>query len=362
MKKNIKVFLCLLAIFIISLGINVKAVELQWVSQFDVLLPIHKTDEAGKNLEGLSFTLKDFNNTISYSSSDVKDGDYLISSTKNDPDTLDLIINSLPSDYKNLILSVNSWDDVQSLINRDDVLVIRSDDYGTRILFVVPFKLEESIVPEGYQKQDLIVTGLVSFDFEKVTLNYDPEMQARSNYYEDLFNNGVFVYSDLTISEFPNLAYGYFEYDSSVDYANLYKKINKNLVTLFNRMSSEANTGNYYSQKELRDELLKLFEEQGYNTKDVVCPAVMPVGKKMDLEDIQFSLAMNQNPMCFRGDDTAIFRFDESISNCYCVLQVKNKRKNITINPATASTIGIITLIVIGSVGFITSKKLRKND
>ena len=37
-------------------------------------------------------------------------------------DSLDRIINALPSNYKNVITGIKSWDDVQKLLDRDDIL------------------------------------------------------------------------------------------------------------------------------------------------------------------------------------------------------------------------------------------------
>ena len=92
--KNLKIFLCLIAVFAVAVGFNVNAeAYLPWNSRIDIVLPIHKTDEAGKGLEGAIFTLKDFNNTISFSSSDKKNGDYLIETYKENEDILDKNIN-----------------------------------------------------------------------------------------------------------------------------------------------------------------------------------------------------------------------------------------------------------------------------
>ena len=169
----------------------------------------------------------------------------------------------------------------------------------------------------------------------------------------------LYVYSYLSVNEIPDNVPGYFIYDSSKDYAALFKEINKKIVA--------GNDDEYDSYEEYISKLVKPFEDEGYNTKDVECPSVKPsegIVKREDFGDIEFR---GWNPYCGGGDIIILredieARFDDSISDCYCVIQLKNKKENIIVNPETASTIGIICLITLGSIGFITAKKLRKNN
>ena len=367
MKKNIKIFLCLLAIFIISLGFNVNAEEEeeQWSSEMDIILPIHKTDENGKGLEGAIFTLKDFNDTISYSSSDYKNGDYLIEAYKENEDVLDKNINLLPANYKEVITGIKSWEDVQKLVDRDDIFIDDYDDDYVSISFLVPFKLEESVAPTGYQKQDFVVYGLIRFNFEKIGMIKREDIEARSEMYDEFYDAGIFVYSYLRVYEMPNSLPGYFKYDSSKDYASLFADLNKKIKALQNGPISSQE-----EYDELMNNVQKIFEEVDYNTKDVKCPSYVPADDMLareDFGDIQFLIAADRlSPYCYdgglarRGDIEA--RFDDIVENCYCVIQLKNKKENIVVNPQTASTLGIISLITLGSIGFITAKKLRKNN
>jgi len=371
MKKNIKIFLCLLAIFIISLGFNVNAEEEaeQWSSEMDIILPIHKTDENGKGLEGAIFTLKDFNGTISYSSSDYKNGDYLIEVYKENEDVLDKNISLLPANYKELITGIKSWEDVQNLTKRDDLFIDNyyEDDY-VRISFSIPLKLEESVVPAGYQKEDFVVLGQIMFEFEREDgiPGKREDIEARSEYFDEFLDNGIAIHSSLHVYEMPLYFPGYFKYDSSKDYASLFADLNKKIIA--------SRDDQIYSPEEYEKNMKniqKIFEDAGYNTKDVKCPSYEPADEMLfreDFGDIQFFIdAERLSPYCYgggpvdkRGDIEA--RFDDIVENCYCVIQLKNKKENIVVNPQTASTLGIISLITLGSIGFITTKKLRKNN
>jgi len=367
--KKLKVFLCLIAVFAITIGINVNAEVEQWRSEMNIVLPIHKTDEAGKGLEGAIFTLKDFNGTISYSSSDYKNGDYLIEVYKENEDVLDKNINLLPSNYKELITGIKSWEDVQNLTKRDDLLKGRyysdDDDNYVYISFFIPLKLEESVVPAGYQKEDFVVLGLVEFEFDRYGEHKREDIEARSEYFDEFLDNGIAIHSSLVVYETPDFLPGYFKYDSSKDYDSLFVDLNKKIKTLQNGPISSQE-----EYDELMNNMQKIFEEADYNTKDVKCPEVAPrpLPNRENFEDVQFSVAEESaiNPYCIRGGhldrENIEARFDDIVENCYCVIQLKNKKENIVVNPQTASTLGIISLITLGSIGFITAKKLRKNN
>ena len=365
--KKLKVFLCLLAIFAITIGIKVNAASLSpFGSQIDIVLPIHKTDEAGKGLEGAIFTLKDFNNTISYSSSDEKDGDYLIEKDVWNEDSLDRIINVLPSNYKEVITGIKSWEDVQKLQDRDDMYV---DVYGNSayVSFYIPLKLEESVVPTGYQKQDFVVVGYVTFRFSEnqPVENYREDIEARSEYLDEFYDNGIIVSANLVVEESPIFSYyapvipGFFEYDSAKDYISILTKVNKEVFSMRDE--------DYDDEEEYIEAFSKLFEDEEYNTKDVKCPEAppMPQPKRENFEDIEYIINMDNKCYSGGGDirrEDFEARFDDIVENCYCVIQLKNKKENIVVNPQTASTLGIISLITLGSIGFITTKKLIKNS
>ena len=363
--KNLKVFLCLIAVFAITIGFNVNAEVEQWRSEMNIVLPIHKTDEAGKGLEGAIFTLKDFNGTISYSSSDYKNGDYLIEAYKENEDVLDKNINLLPANYKELITGIKSWEDVQKLTKRDDLFIedYYEDDY-VRISFSIPLKLEESVVPTGYQKDDFVVLGQIMFEFEREDgiPGKREDIEARSEYFDEFLDNGIAIHSSLQVYEMPNYLSGYFKYDSSKDYASLFVDLNKKVKALQNEPISSQEEYDEYMNK-----VQKIFEEADYNTKDVKCPKVVPrpLHERENFEDIEYGA--NYDNSCYIGDNELLredfeARFDDIVENCYCVIQLKNKKENIVVNPQTASTIGIISLITLGSIGFITAKKLRKNN
>ena len=363
--KNLKVFLCLVAVLTITIGIKVNAVsEAPWGSRIDIVLPIHKTDEAGKGLEGAIFTLKDFNNSISYSSSDVKDGDYLIEKDVWNEDSLDRIINALPSNYKEVITGIKSWEDVQKLKDRDDMYadVNSSNAY---VNFYIPLKLEESVVPTGYQKQDFVVVGYVTFRFSRThSAEYNREdIEARSEYLDEFYDNGITVSANLVVEE-SNLLNkfllnipGFFEYDSSKDYISILTKFNKKLVSMRNED---------YDEEEYMEAFSKFFEDEGYNTKDVKCPkAPTPIFKHENFEDIEYAVKYDNS--CYIGEKELLredfeARFDDIVENCYCVIQLKNKKENIVVNPETAGTIGIVVLLaIISFVVLVNSKRVKNN-
>ena len=356
MKKNLKIFLCLIAVFVVSTGINVCAEDiLQSKSEINVVLPIHKTDENGKGLEGAIFTLKDFNNSISYSSSDEKDGDYLIEKDIWNEDSLDRIINALPSNYKEVIMSIDSWEDVQKLQDRDDMYV---DVYGNSadVGFIVPLRVEETVVPTGYQKQDYVVTGRVSIYFNKI--DDEPytreDIEARSEYYDDFYEKNISISAYLDVVEVPYNFPGYFEYDSSKDYNSIYNNLNKKFFA-----------GNY------EIDWKKIFEDAGYNTKNVDCPVVEEESllERESFEDIQFKLKdgvlFGKIYSCSGGPKLKMdidARFDDEIEECYCVINIKNKKQNIIVNPETTGTIGImIILTIISFVILVNSRRVKNN-
>jgi len=356
MKNYLKIFLCLVAVFVVSTGVNVYAVKdiLQEQSEINVVLPIHKTDEAGKGLEGAIFTLKDFNNAISYSSSDEKDGDYLIKKYVWNEDSLDRIINALPSNYKEVIMSIDSWEDVQKLQDRDDMYADVHEDYAN-VGFIVPLRVEETVVPTGYQKQDYVVTGRVSIYFDKIGDDAlaREDIEARSEYYDDFYEKNISISAYLNVVEVPYNFPGYFEFDSSKDYNSIYNNLNKK----FFASNSEG-------------DWKKIFEDAGYNTKNVDCPVVeKPMLTRETFEDIQFKLKdgvlLGKAYSCsggpFANMDIAT-RFDDEIEDCYCVINIKNKKQNIIVNPETAGTIGIVTLLSIISFGLVISKRKVKNN
>lgn len=358
MKNYFRLLLCLLAVFIVSIGINVNAESEQSYSEISVLLPIHKTDEAGKGLEGAVFTLKDFNGNIFYSSSDEKNGDYLIEAHKYNPDMLDTIINSLPSNYKEVISGIKSWDDVVALQDRDDMFVYSGSDYCD-VNFVIPLKVEESVVPTGYQKQDYVVTGIVRFNFEPAASIKREDIEERSEYFDDFYDNGVYVYANLMVIELPFYVPGYFEYNSSKDYEALYKELNK----------KGAVVGDL-------DSFVKIFEKEGYNTKDVDCPDVGPLlaekrEARNNFEDIQLALQVEASaspvlPYCYGGGharrEDIEARFDDYIEDCYCVINIKNKKQTIIVNPETAGTIGIVVILAITGLSVVFGTKKLKNN
>ena len=329
MKKYVKL-LTIIVIFVMMIGINVNAEDYDLYSDgasIKITMPIHKTDKEGKALKGAIFTLKDFNNTISYSSSDEGDGDYLIEVNKgggmytlNDldqemrvedeysyDDTLMKILDIIPSKYSNVIKNAQSADDLYDML---DLPIAYSESYdgGYYVGFYVPLKIEESKVPAGYKSKNIIVPAYVSIrlnDYRDDNYGYIRVRLASApgNYDE----SGV-----------P----AYFEYSDGVDY-----------VALFDKLNNELFESDY-------NETIEVFEKNGaIIDDDCDIDDELPPSRE-DLEE----------------------RFSDDIEEYFCPINLVDEKEDIIVNPETAGTIGIVALLlVIGLSVIFYTRRVKSN-
>ena len=221
--------------FVMMIGINVNADEDYTLysddSSINIVIPIHKTDANKKPLEGAIFTLKDFNNTISYSSSYEGDGDYLIDVYKipsidrredndqeyriedyySEDETLTEILDIIPTKYSDVIRKAQNGEDLFDMLNLP-LSYSHSYDNGYYVYFYVPLKIEESKVPAGYKTKNIIVPASVSVEFD---------------HYADDNEGSIIMY----FTSAPGY-YGmggvpaYFEYKDGTDYEALFDNLN----------------------------------------------------------------------------------------------------------------------------------------
>ena len=335
MKKYVK-FLTIIVIFVMMIGINVNAEDYYLYSDrasIDITIPIHKTDINKKPLEGAIFTLKDFNNTISHSSSYEGDGDYLIEvHSKNvligkakrentdqefkiddeysNDNTLMKILDIIPSKYSDVIKNAQSADDLYDML---DLPIIYSDSYdgGYYVGFYVPLKIEESKVPAGYKAKNIVVPAFVSIrldDYRDDNYGYIRVRLASAPGSHD--ESGVPVY---------------FEYSDGVDYAALFDKLNNEIA------------------KSSPKKILDIFEDNGAIVDDDCEP-------KGDILEVDV----------YREDVEE--RFSDDIEEYLCPINLVDEKEDIIVNPETAGTIGIVTLLlVIGLSVVFYSRKVKSN-
>ena len=332
MKKYVK-FLTIIVIFVMMIGINVNAEDYYLYSDrasIDITIPIHKTDINKKPLEGAIFTLKDFNNTISHSSSYEGDGDYLIEvHSKNvligkakrentdqefkiddeysNDNTLMKILDIIPSKYSDVIKNAQSADDLYDML---DLPITYSDSYdgGYYVEFFVPLKIEESKVPAGYKTKNIIVPVYVFIGFD--------------DYRDDNYG-----YIRVNLASAPG-SYGrfgvpaYFEYSDGVDYVALFDKINNELF------ESDYN------------ETIEVFEKNGaIIDDDCDIDEELPVSRE-DIEE----------------------RFSDDIEEYLCPINLVDEKEDIIVNPETAGTIGIVALLlVIGLSVIFYTRRVKSN-
>ncbi len=332
MKKYVK-FLTIIVIFVMMIGINVNAEDYYLYSDrasIDITIPIHKTDINKKPLEGAIFTLKDFNNTISHSSSYEGDGDYLIEvHSKNvligkakrentdqefkiddeysNDNTLMKILDIIPSKYSDVIKNAQSADDLYDML---DLPITYSDPYdgGYYVEFFVPLKIEESKVPAGYKTKNIIVPAYVFIGFD--------------DYRDDNYG-----YIRVNLASAPG-SYGrfgvpaYFEYSDGVDYVALFDKINNELF------ESDYN------------ETIEVFEKNGaIIDDDCDIDEELPVSRE-DIEE----------------------RFSDDIEEYLCPINLVDEKEDIIVNPETAGTIGIVALLlVIGLSVIFYTRRVKSN-
>ena len=344
MKNYLRYLTIIVVAFVMVIGINVKADENYELysngARINIAIPIHKTDSNKKPLEGAIFTLKDFNNKISYSSSYEGDGDYLIevndgfapieaaqredfdqemriNDEYSDDDTLMKILDIIPSKYSVVIKNAQSADDLYDMLDLP-LIKFHNGDNGYFVAFYIPLKVEESKVPTGYKAKNIVVPAIVYLSL------YDEQS------YGDLSINIMYT------PGYFNSPFGfegipaYFEYSDGVDYAALFDKLNNEIA------------------KSNPENLLDIFEDNGAIVDDDCDP------KGDILADV--NLADN----VYREDVEE--RFSDEITNNLCPINLVDEKEDVIVNPETAGTIGIVTLLLVISLSIVFYTKRVKSN
>ena len=341
MKNNLKVLAIVIAI-IMMVGINVKAEELYSDGgMINITVPIHKTDSNKKGLEGAIFTLKDFNNTISYSSNDQKDGDYLIeihkenryeSAARSDQESriddytdedsiLTEILDVIPTKYSDVLRKAETKEDFSKILDLPVVDEGSSETYYS-VGFYVPLKVEESKVPTGYKAKNIVIPAFVYLRI-------------------DTLSDQIYVYSDLVYT--PGYTYNnpfegvpaYFEYKDGTDYEKLFDEINTELK-------------DFDSEENSMEKLVKIFEDNG---------AI--IDKDCDYKPIPTGTPMPTPTPVFQREDFEE-RFDDEIEEFLCPINLVDEKEDIKVNPQTYGTFAIILVIAVAAGGFTIYRKTKK--
>lgn len=328
MKKHLKYLVIIVATFVMVTCITVKAEDYNLYSdgaEINITIPIHKTDINNKPLSGAEFSLKDFNDTISYKSDDKEDGDYLIHVYENsypieredldyrivdyfsEDEVLTKIFDIIPSKYSDVFRNAEEKEDLYDILDLPLTYSFDGDDFYS-VGFYVPLKIEETKVPDGYKAKNIIVPAFVT-----ITLNNG-------------YISSSLMYSPGFWDEtFFEMIPAYFEYKDGIDYEEIFDNINNNIEE--------------YDINEAVEE----FEANGAII-DTDCDISMPPPSREDLDE----------------------RFDPEIEESYCPInlidEVEEKVDPVIVNPETAGTIVIITLLIV--LGFATTviSKKRKNN
>ena len=338
MKKYLKLLTIIVVAFVMMIGINVNAEDDYYLCSnggtimFEI--PIHKIDSNKKALDGAQFTLKDFNNKISYKSEDVDDGDYLIevydSSQKkgttscgsvqlekregadlefrvydytSEDEVLTEILDMLPTKYSDVYRNAQSEDDLYAMLDLPAISYADGNFYEAG--FYVPLKVEETKVPAGYKAKNIVIPAFVEITFNNGNLS------ARISY-----SPGYYSYSPYEMIP------AYFEYNEGTDYEAIFDKINKKLD-----VDNPA-------------DLIELFEDNGAIIDDE-CDIDIPRYEREDIEA----------------------KFDDDIEDYYCpITLVDEKEEVIIVNPETAGTIGIVTLLILISSAVVMYTRKVKNN
>ncbi len=343
MKRYLSLLTIIVVAFVMMVGINVNAEDDYYLypdgAYINIGIPIHKTDSNKKALEGAIFTLKDFNNTISYSSSDEKDGDYLIEVNKSgsikmatkregldqefrivdytdENSTLTEILDVLPTKYSDIFRKAQTPDDLMDMLDLPLYIFSQGDQYYS-VGFYIPLKVEESKVPAGYKAKNIVVPAFVFLGFDD------------GDIYASLIYMPGFVYFEGPLPAVP----AYFEYKDGTDYEAIFDKINIKLSKM-----------NIYNENNLYEDLLELFEDNGAVVNDS-CEMPMPTG----------------TPRILSNEDLEK-RFDDEIEDYFCPINLVDEKEDIIVNPSTAGTIGVIVaLLAVGSV-VVLGKNVLKNN
>lgn len=333
MKNYLKILTVIMIVIIMTMGLDVFAVDTNGGSTINIVVPIHKTDSNKKPLEGATFTLKDlYNNGVSYSSVDKKDGDYLIEITgvtntapsggtikREDDDselrTIDDIVGNdvfketlklLPTKYSNIIVNAETVEDLRRIF--DLPLVALSD---ADVFFYVPVKIEETTVPRGYKARNIVIPVFVYLSY------YGGVSYSYMAYTPGYYNHGPFGF----LGGIPI----YFEYNEETDYEAIFDRINSSI-----------------SGTTTEEAFYKLFEDNGaiINRECLQVTSPEVAGKRENIEA----------------------RFENEILENLCPIELVDERADIIINPSTVGTFGILMLFSLISFGIVFRIKKVKNN
>ncbi len=348
MKNNIKIITIIVVALVLTIGIKVNALGIPSTSNNGntvINVPIHKTDEDGKALEGVEFTLTGLNSeAVSYTSTYQKDGDYLFKEAtdvhyynptdfwwyNDESDTVNNNIDFLPKKYQDMIKNIKSWEDVEELKETSDFYVYQNTyDSEASFQIIFPVIIDETKVPNGYEKQKIVVPAGFSASL------YDNSHEGsikREDYEGNLNDINIDIETYITIlTDDLYLPAGYFTYEDGVDYVEIFDKVNKEAAKTF-----EDEVWGFAKYKDI---LVK----EGFNTKKVDC-----------------SLKGKSTPI---NDDTprrVEFKFDEDITNTLCIIQLENKR--VIVNPETYGTVVVVLILAIASMTLPFVRKAIKTN
>lgn len=329
MKKYFKLLFVIITAFVVSLGFSVNAEDTGYI---DIYYPIHKTDEAGKGLNGVQFTFSSGN--YSLTSEELDDGDYLIDYINNyepepqpleredieerkveDKNEWDNVIKFLPSKYGDAISNMDSWDEAVEIINEmiSDGYYgeVFTDDGYAYINTIIPGYIDETVAPSGYDKVKVVVPVYLYVEFNEDGSKYGSVYS--STYYEE-----------------EDELYGYFIYDSNVDYESLFRDMFKSIPV--GCYTGETDWTVCYKAES------KYLKDNGFLTDVADC-----------------SVAKEYENSSEKREE---LRFDEDIEYT-CVLQIKDKKT--IVNPETYGTLITVLILAVGSIGLFVARKTRTN-
>lgn len=329
MKKYFKLLFVIIVAFAVTLGFSVNAED---VGFLNIYYPIHKTDEAGKGLNGVQFTFS--SGDYSLTSEELDDGDYLIGYVNNyepEPQPLDRedfeeryeenknewesVIKFLPSKYKESFNNIDSWDDAVEFVNgviADGYFGEVGTDGYANFNMVLPGYIDETVAPNGYDKVKVVVPVYLYMEFNEDGSKYGSVYS--STYYEE-----------------EDELYGYFIYDSNVDYESLFRDMFKSIPV--GCYTGETDWTVCYKAES------KYLKDNGFLTDVADC-----------------SVAKEYENSSEKREE---LRFDEDTLNYTCILQIKDKKT--IVNPETYGTLIAVLVLAVGSIGLFVARKTRNN-
>lgn len=344
MKEYLKFITIIVIAFVMMIGINVKADDDYYLysdgAKIDIIVPIHKTDSNNKPLEGVEFTLKDFNNKVSYKSEDKEDGDYLIDVYKeglpgkredidqdyriidetSEDEVLAEILDMLPTKYSDIFRNAENQEDFYDMLDLP-LRIFNSSNNNYQIVFYIPLKIEETKVPTGYKAKNIVIPAFVYLGFD------DGGIYARLSYTPGYWSSWGY-------EKIP----AYFEYKDGIDYEKIFDNINNGL--------DDVNSD---------EDLLELFEDNGaiidkeceFNSNPTPTPiptptpTPTPTGSPVNRDDLET-------------------RFDDLIIEQYCPIYLIDEKEDIKVNPETYGTFALVLVLAIAAGGFTIYRKNKK--